>query len=276
MRELRHRVAVITGAASGIGLALAGRFAAAGTSLVLADVEDDPLQVAVSELADSGAEVLAVRTDVSVADDVEALAAAAYERYGAVHIICNNAGVVHRGAAWEQSLEDWEWVLGVDLWGVIHGVRAFVPRMLEGGHVGHVVNTASVAGLVPFQDIASYDVAKAGVVSLSESIYLDLASREAPIGISVLCPGLVNTRIFESERNRPRGMPENGESMAGSPSQHSPETIDADEVAEQVLDAIREDRFWVLPHPEYADVARQRAREITPDGEPIPARARRT
>ena len=274
MRELRHRVAVITGAASGIGLALARRVAEEGMLLVLADVEDEPLQAVAEELTESGAEVLAVRTDVSQADQVEALAAAAYERHGAVHLLCNNAGVVHRGAAWEQSLEDWEWVIGVDLWGVIHGVRAFLPRMLEARGLGHVVNTASVAGLVPFLEIASYDVAKAGVVSLSESMYLDLKNQEAPIGVSVLCPGVVNTRIYESARNRPGGTPETGESMVDSPSQHSPEAVDAADVADQVLDAVRNERFWVLPHPAYADLARERAQAMTAEGEPLPARVR--
>jgi NAD(P)-dependent dehydrogenase (short-subunit alcohol dehydrogenase family) len=214
MRELRHKVAVVTGGASGIGLALARRFAAEGMALVLADVEGEALDVAAAALDDEGAEVLAIRTDVSDPAQVEALAEAAFERHGSVHLLCNNAGVVHRGAAWEQSLEDWEWVLGVDLWGVIHGVRAFVPTMLASGEPGHVVNTASVAGLVPFLEIASYDVAKAGVVSLSESMYLDLRRQKAALGVSVLCRGVVNTRIYSSERNRPGGHPGADESMA--------------------------------------------------------------
>jgi NAD(P)-dependent dehydrogenase (short-subunit alcohol dehydrogenase family) len=275
MRELRHKVAVVTGGASGIGLAMARRFAAEGMALVLADVEGEALDAAASALDDEGSEVLAVRTDVSDPAQVEALAAAAFERHGSVHLLCNNAGVVHRGAAWEQSLEDWEWVLGVDLWGVIHGVRAFVPTMLASGEPGHVVNTASVAGLVPFLEIASYDVAKAGVVSLSESMYLDLRRQKASIGVSVLCPGVVNTRIYSSERNRPGGQPDSDESMASSPSQHSPEAIDATDVADQVLEAVVNERFWVFPHAEYADLARERASAMTLDGEPIPARVRR-
>jgi NAD(P)-dependent dehydrogenase (short-subunit alcohol dehydrogenase family) len=276
MQELRDRVAVVTGAASGIGLAMATRFAAEGMALVLADVEADALETAASGLSDAGADVLAVRTDVSNHDDVEALAAASFDRHRAVHILCNNAGVVNRGAAWEQSQEDWEWVLGVNLWGVVHGVRAFLPRMLRGGDPGHVVNTASVAGLLPFLEISSYDVSKAAVVSLSESMFLDLARQEASIGVSVLCPGVVNTRIYQSERNRPGATPAPAGSMAGSPSQHSPEAIGVEPVAELVLDAVLNDRFWVLPHESYADLARVRAAAITPDGEPIPARVMRS
>ena len=200
---LRGRVAVITGGASGIGRALAERFATAGARLVLADVEEPALAAAGADLRAAGAEVAEVVTDVADPGAVDALADAAYQRFGAVHVVCNNAGVVSTGPSWEQSIEDWQWVLGVDLWGVIHGVRSFVPRMLDGGEPGHIVNTASIAGLLPFPNIAPYDVAKAGVVALSEALHGELRAAGAAIGVSVLCPGVVPTRISESSRNRP-------------------------------------------------------------------------
>ena len=194
MESLRDKVAVVTGGASGIGLAMAERFLAEGMKVVIADVEAAALSPAAERLGTDGAEVLAVQTDVTVWADVEALAEAAYERYGAVHVVCNNAGVVTRGAAWEQSLEDWQWVIGVDLWGVIHGVKAFVPRMLASGEPGHVVSTASIAGLFAMPTIAPYNVAKVGVVALSETLHHDLRAAGSSIGVSVLCPGVVPTR----------------------------------------------------------------------------------
>ena len=203
MRELRDKVAVVTGAASGIGRAMVDRFAAEGMRVVLADVEAPALEQAAEEVAARGARVLAVPTDVSNAEAVEILAARTLETFGAVHLLCNNAGVVSAAPFWELPLADWAWVLGVNLWGVIHGCRTFVPRMLAQAGEAHVVNTASMAGLVSSPFNAIYNVAKHGVVTLSETLYFDLLLREAPIGVSVLCPGFVATRIIDADRNRP-------------------------------------------------------------------------
>ncbi len=202
MKDFKDRVAVVTGAASGIGLALAERFAAEGMKVVMADVEADALARAAEPIKEK-APVLATRVDVSKPDDVERLAAETYATFGAAHVVCNNAGVAVIGAVHEHSLADWEWVLGVNLWGVIHGVRAFVPRMLAGGQHGHIVNTASIAGLTNSPFMSVYNVTKHGVVALSESMYKEFQATGAPIGVSVVCPGLINTNIMSSSRNRP-------------------------------------------------------------------------
>src|SRR5579871_852581 len=204
MREFRDRVAVVTGAASGIGRALAERFAAAGMKVVLADVERQALAAAERALASGGARVLAVPTDVSKASDVEALAQRTLEAFGAVHVVCNNAGVSVGGLAWEVTLADWEWILGVNLWGVIHGIRTFVPILLRQGEEGHVVNTASMAGLVSGPGIAPYNATKHTVVTLSEALHHELGMASGgKVKVSVLCPGWVNTRILDADRNRP-------------------------------------------------------------------------
>ncbi|MYA19538.1 MAG: SDR family NAD(P)-dependent oxidoreductase [Chloroflexi bacterium] len=254
MQQFEGRVAVVTGGASGIGRALATRFAAEGMRVVLADVERDALEATAAELRDGGAEVLAVETDVSSAESVEALADRAYEAFGAVHVVCNNAGVGGANvAAYRATLADWEWTLGVNLWGVIHGVRAFVPRMLDGGEEGHVVNTASIAGLTPLAGNAPYGVSKAGVVALSEALYLELERRGAPVRASVLCPGIVNTNILDSGRNRPEAL-RNPEPPRPDPAQErlrdefARSAIAPAEVAATVIEAIRDQRFWILTH----------------------------
>ncbi len=272
MEDLSGRVAVVTGGASGIGYALAERFVHEGLSVVIADIETTALAAAAERLGGRGGEVISIQTDVSSSDDVDLLAAAAYERFGAVHIVCNNAGVVTQGRAWEQSLEDWQWVIGVDLWGVIHGVKAFVPRMLEGGEPGHIVSTASVAGLLAFPNIAPYDVAKAGVVALSESLHHDLRAVGAPIGVSVLCPGVVPTRIGESGRNRPGslGSPEPAAPLDIVTQRTPPPTARTPaEVAGMVVDAIRADRFWILTHPEYHEWVERKAAGIVTAGDVV-------
>ncbi|HXD98204.1 MAG TPA: SDR family NAD(P)-dependent oxidoreductase, partial [Candidatus Acidoferrum sp.] len=186
MKTFRDRVAVVTGAASGIGLALAERFAAEGMKIVMADVEADALERAAAALRGRAAAVLATRVDVARAEDVERLARETYAAFGAAHVVCNNAGVAVIGAVHEHSLADWQWVMGVNLWGVIHGVRAFVPRMLAGGDEGHIVNTASMAGLTTAPFMSVYDVTKHGVVALSESMYKEFTATGVPIGVSVV------------------------------------------------------------------------------------------
>jgi NAD(P)-dependent dehydrogenase (short-subunit alcohol dehydrogenase family) len=265
MRELAGKVAVVTGAASGIGRALAERFARARMKVVLADVEAATLSTAAHELVDGGAEVLAVPTDVSRAEDVDALARRALERFGGVHVLCNNAGVALAGPIWEHTLEDWRWLLGVNLWGVVHGVRTFVPIMLEAKTPGHVVNTASVAGLTSAPGLGVYNVSKHAVVTLSETLAKDLETAGAPIKVSVLCPGFVNTRILDSARNRPADLgaeqprPAEVESVvrnlvaAGMPPV---------EVASHVLRAIEEERFYVLTHPDFLAQVKERCQDI--------------
>lgn len=263
MLDFEGRTAVITGGASGIGLGLAHRFAAEGMRLMIADIETSALDAAAAELRKAGATVATQVCDVSDAAAVESLADATYRTYGAAHVLCNNAGVVARHDPWG-PLEDWEWVLGVDLWGVIHGVRSFVPRMLDGGDEGHIMNTASTAGLLAFPGIASYNVAKRGVVALTESMYHELHG--TPLSVSVLCPGLVVTRISESERNRPGGDPGG---FSGGPTPEANEAMTPAEVAGVVVDAIRTGTFWILPHPHYGEQALEQARRRIEGGAPV-------
>ena len=277
MRELRGKVAVITGAASGIGRAVAGRCAGAGMKVVLADVEESALVAAERAFKDAGADVLGVRTDVSRADDVEALAGRAVERFGAVHLVHNNAGVAAGGLMWELPLADWKWVLGVNLWGVIHGVRTFVPLMLAQGDEGHVVNTASLAGLTSTPFLGPYSVSKHGVVTLSETLLKELAMQGAKVKVSVLCPGLVRTRIGESGRNRPAQLEHERDDDAsavdamssGAFQQLVEAGMDPAAVADQVLEAVRQERFWVLTHPELDQAIRSRADDILERRNPV-------
>ena len=277
MKEFKGRTAVVTGAASGIGRGLADRFAAEGMRVVLADVERDALERAAREMRDAGADVFAVRTDVAKLVDVEALAEAAIEKYGGVHIVCNNAGVGGGGPlpSWESPMRDWEWTLGVNLWGVIHGVRAFVPRMLERGEEGHIVNTASVAGLIAGAGGPAYTVSKFGVVAYSEALHHELAfASGGKIKVSVLCPALTNTRIIESGRNHPDGPPP--EPAAGTQERAMLDMIRGifaggmppAEVAAQVFEAIVNERFYVLTHPEHNGVIRARVDAIVGGGPP--------
>lgn len=259
------QVAVVTGGASGIGLALARAFGAQGLKLMLGDIEEDALAAAADGLRVDGFDVETIVVDVADSEAVDRLAAETYSRLGACHVVCNNAGVVARHDAW-QSLADWKWVLDVDLWGVIHGVTSFVPRMREAGTVGHVVNTASVAGLLGFPGIASYTAAKHAVVGLSTSLLHELGP--SPIGVSVLCPGLVATNIVNSERNHPDA---DGELDHDNPTYAmTGETLPPDVVADHVVSAVSNDEFWVLPHSHYADQAIALA-ESRKAGEP-PAR----
>lgn len=277
MKDLRGRVAVVTGGASGIGRALADRCAAEGMKLALADVEGPALERAEAELRAGGADVLGLRTDVSKEAEVQALAAAVFQRFGAVHLLCNNAGVGSGGRVWELTTADWEWVLGVNLWGVIHGIRAFVPAMLRTGEEGHVVNTASLAGLISAPYVAPYHASKHAVVTLSESLHYELAAIGARLKVSVLCPGYVATRIAESTRNRPPALVAAVESQGGRPEaaamsqairRRVSSGLSPAEVAAQVLRAIREERFWIFTHPRMKALIEQRHADVMAERNP--------
>jgi NAD(P)-dependent dehydrogenase (short-subunit alcohol dehydrogenase family) len=259
MQVFEGRVAVVTGAASGIGLATATRFAQEGMRVVLADIERAPLAAAVAKLEGDGHHVLGVPTDVSRQDDLQQLADRTLEAYGQVNVVHNNAGVVRAGRIAELTRADWEWVLGVDLWSVIDGVKIFLPLIREAGE-GHIVNTASSAGLQASPEIGPYNVAKFGVVALTETLELELRAEDSAIGASVLCPGAVATQITDSERNRPEAVAETAtnrrfQEMATKVvgKGHSPASV-----ADLVVAAIREQQFWILPHPDWIDVLRRR------------------
>ena len=203
MKDFKDKVAVITGGASGLGLAMARRFAAEGMKLVLADIEEEALRKVETEFRKAGTPVIGIRTDVSRAQDMERLAEKTLATFGGVHLLCNNAGVGPGGVLWENTVADWEWVLGVNVWGVIHGVRVFLPIMLRQDAESHVVNTASVAGLLSVPNMGIYCVSKHAVVTLTECLYHDVAQRSSRVGVSLLCPAYVPTGIIDSERNRP-------------------------------------------------------------------------
>ena len=259
MQELNGRVAVVTGGASGIGFGLASVFAAEGMKVVVGDIEAPALDDAVAKLEASGAEVLGVRTDVSDDASVAALAAAAVDRFGAIHVVCNNAGVGGGGLSWEMPLSTWEWVLGVNLWGVIHGIRAFVPILMQQDEA-HIVNTASIAGLAAGPFMGPYNASKHAVVALSETLYHEMAMTAPQVKVSVLCPGWVRTRIADSARNRPDA--DDATEAADAPARQLLQSViengmPPSELAAIVLDAIRAEQFWILPHDDAEPFWRQ-------------------
>ena len=266
-----QNVAVITGAASGIGRGLAERFAAEGMKVVIADVEEDRLAELEENLSAKGATVLAVKTDVSNAEEVEDLAVQTLDAFGAVHILCNNAGVVCSRPIWEHTLADWEWVLGVNLWGVIHGIRTFVPRMLAQGDACHIVNTASILGLVGGSGEGIYKVSKHGVVVLSETLADELAQKGANIQVHVLCPGWVRTGILDAARNRPDTLqnpgtktPKPQQTIGGSQNARAEmeDGLSPAEVADHVYKAIQNGTFYIHTHPEHKAWIRERMERI--------------
>jgi NAD(P)-dependent dehydrogenase (short-subunit alcohol dehydrogenase family) len=256
------KVTVVTGAASGIGLALAERFARAGLDVVMADIEQTALQAAAQKIAGLGAKTLAVPTDVSDEAAVNALAAASVDRFGAVHVVCNNAGVASHADPWFGPISAWRWVLGVNLWGVIHGIRAFLPLLAAQGE-GHIVNTASIAGLIP-ELSPPYDASKHAVVAISEDLYKAMKIARLPVGVSVLCPGWVRTGIGQAERNWPESLGEVPPPAATAEVTvpHVQRAVDEGmapaAVADLVADAITADRFWVLTDPQFTQIALRR------------------
>lgn len=281
MEDLNGKVAVVTGAASGIGRALADGFAAAGAHLVLADIEPEPLRVAAAELGAAGAEPLARVCDVSDPDDVTALRDAAVERFGTVHVVCLNAGVAGAGGLqWEVPLSGWAWTLGVNVWGVVHGVHAFVPLLVDQDE-GHVVMTASMAGVVAPPLMGPYVASKHAVVGMAESLHHDLVLRGSRVGATVVCPGWVRTGIMESERNwigrfgtspaadaAPDGSVSTAAMFREAGRQLVASGIEPGDVAEAVLDAVRTRRFWVFTHPEMATAAVKRVTDAVDGREP--------
>jgi NAD(P)-dependent dehydrogenase (short-subunit alcohol dehydrogenase family) len=261
MKSFQGRTAVVTGAASGFGLEVSRIAAARGMAIVMADVQADALDQAVAEITGLGAQVLPYRLDVSSAAAVEAMAAATRERFGAPHFVFNNAGVGGGGLIWETSLRDWEWVLGVNVMGVVHGVRVFTPMMLEAARAdpsyeGHIVNTASMAGLLTPPNMGVYNVSKHAVVSLSETLYHDLRLVTDQVRASVLCPYFVPTGITQSERNRPTELkndkPTRSQIVARAMSDKAVSSgrVTAAMVAQFVFDALAEDRFYIFSHPQ--------------------------
>jgi NAD(P)-dependent dehydrogenase (short-subunit alcohol dehydrogenase family) len=255
VETLTDRVAVVTGGASGIGRALCLAFAREGMRVVVADVDEPGMAETVAAAERRGARAVAVRTDVSRLAEVEALADTAWATFGAVHVLCNNAGVGVSGGLETATHRDWEWVMGVNLWGVIHGVEAFVPRMIAQQAGGHIVNTASMAGLIASQGLGVYNTTKYAVVGLSETLAKDL--RPYGIGVSVLCPMGVTTNILESHRNRPAHLVDPGR-PPGPPVPLIGPSLTPEHVAEQVLRAIRTGRLYVITHAEALEPLRRR------------------
>ncbi|MFH1122149.1 MAG: SDR family NAD(P)-dependent oxidoreductase, partial [Pseudomonadota bacterium] len=270
-------VAVITGAADGIGRAMADRFAQEGMKVVLADIDKKGLIEAEEELKAAGAAVLAVPTDVSKAGDVEALATKTLDTFGGVHLLCNNAGVGPLTWILGGSLAEWEWIMGVNLWGVIHGVRVFAPIMIEQNTDCHIVNTSSRAGLICAAGLGLYRVTKHAVVALSETLYHELAQKKAKVGVSVLCPAQVKTGIMDWDRRRPAELRKEPvgkitraeeEALEKVMQEKAKTGLPAEEVADLVFDAVRKGKFYIFPHPELKTEVRLRMEDILQERNP--------
>ena len=280
MQDFEGKVAVITGGASGIGLAMATRFAAEGMRLVLADIEEAVLEEAAAGLRENGAEVLTVQTDCGDAASMDNLAEESLGHYGSVHIVCNNAGVGARGTMWELGVNDWEFVLRVNLWGVIHGVRVFTPHLLEQDE-GHIVNTGSMAGLVSVSGTGAYNVSKHGVVTLSETLYGELQDAGSNVGVSVLCPGIISTNLRNSERNRPEHLRNLDAEAVRARTENTPgfnetvrlQALSPEWAAECVFEGIKANRFYILTHDDHEGQIARRHDAIQNDGTPAVVRS---
>jgi NAD(P)-dependent dehydrogenase (short-subunit alcohol dehydrogenase family) len=281
MRELSGKVAVITGAASGIGLAVSRRLGAAGMRVMMADVDEPTLAAAAASLKADGIDAATAVTDVSDPGSVDALAQVTLSRFGAVHVVCNNAGVTRGGKSWEVPLATWHWVVGVNMFGIVHGIRSFVPHLIAQGE-GHIVNTASMAGLVAAANGGPYAATKHAAVAVSESLYYELEAMGSPVGVSVLCPGPVRTEIHKSyrhwsERFGPRPEVKDSPEVAAW-RQESATMIESGmepaTIAAAVYRAIVTNRFWILTHPEYSEVLQARYNAVLTGGGPrTPAKA---
>jgi NAD(P)-dependent dehydrogenase (short-subunit alcohol dehydrogenase family) len=270
MDQLAGQVAVVTGAGSGMGKAFASRFAAEGMKIVAADIQQDALTATVDELAATGHEVEGVRTDVADPESVHALADAATDRFGTVHLLCNNAGVEGYldGAIWEATDKDWTWTVGVNFWSVVHGIRAFVPHMLAHGEPGHIVNTCSMTAVVSAANM--YGITKHAVLALSEVLAADLRAREAPIGVTALCPGIIATNLFHGSRNRPAGLRNDADTDRAREGRELRERMHATltagmppaEVADLLVDAIRRDARYLLTDHQWDEQVRRRHEAI--------------
>lgn len=268
MKEFVDKVAVVTGAASGIGKALAERLAVRGMKIVVADVERDAAQSVAADLAQTGAQTLAVQTDVTDPESVQQLADATLERFGAVHLLCNNAGVFAAGVSWESPLSDYEWVLGVNMWGVLHGIRTFTPIFVEQGVEAHIVNTSSMAGVTSMPFCSAYHMSKHAVVSLSECLYHELSMKAPNVGVSVLCPEGVATRIDRSERNRPQGLAVDGDASAESEivTAALAETVRTGVapvvIADRVIAAVEAGQFYILSEEGWREACHSRLDDV--------------
>ncbi len=278
MLELKGKVAVVTGAASGIGRGLAERFAQEGMRLVLADIEPGALEATATALRDKAADMATLVTDVSDGGAVEALASLAYNRFGAVHVVCNNAGIVPAGRfrpVWDYAPEDWTWAMGVNLMGIVHGIRSFVPRMRAAGDWGHVVNTISVAGLISGPNAPVYGASKHAAMRVTEALYASLQDENSPIGVTALCPGVVQTGIGDSERNRPKGLMPSGGIAEDTPEMRAAAAevkaggLMPDAVAEMVIEAIRDRQFYLLTTAAFDRAVRARANDLLARRNPV-------
>lgn len=275
VKQLSGKVAVITGGASGIGRAMAHAFAAKGMKVVLVDVDEVRMRAVEAELAEGGTEVLPVVCDTSLEASVQALAQATLERFGAAHVLCNNAGVAGSGDPWTGPISSWDWVIGINLYGVVHGIRAFLPVMQDQGE-GHIVNTASMAGLIALPGAAAYNATKSAVVAISEGLFLELKSGGSAVGVSVLCPAFVKTNLLAGQRWQDRlGPPPPPttnpvglmiESMLAEGVENG---IDPADVADQVVDAVETGRFWILTHPEARQAPVERMQRAAAQENPV-------
>ena len=270
---LASKVAAVTGAGSGLGRAMALAFASEGMHVALADVDTKSLSSVEGEVRAKGVKAFSMRVDVSKAAEVDAFAERTARELKGIHLVCNNAGVSPLGAVWENTEADWQWILGVNLWGVIHGVRAFTPTLIAQNE-GHIVNTASVAGLISPPGSGAYNVTKHAVVTLSESLHHDLRERNSAVGVSVLCPAYVPTGITDSERSRPKDLPASAKSPATLAREAmlrkavSSGKVSADDVAQAVLAAVKENRFYILTHPRIKGAIRARMEDILDERAP--------